>query len=225
MPRQPRFNLKTFFFHVMTQGINKSFIFEKEKDIKYYLKIMNQTKEKYNVEIIAYCIMNNHVHLLLKTEQTEKLSKFMHMLNTKYAIYYNKKYNRVGYVFRNRYKSEGIYTNNHLYNCIQYIYNNPVKAGICLKPEEYNYSNYKENKLKLNEKEKDYNFIDIEEDQLSDKEIINNYIKNKKLCDILSNSEELKKMILYLKNTRKMSFRRMEKELGCSREKLRKLVK
>jgi REP element-mobilizing transposase RayT len=209
----------------MTQGINKSFIFEKEEEIKYYISIMNKTKEKYNIEIIAYCIMNNHSHILLKSDKTEELSNFMHALNTQYAMYYNKRHNKVGYVFRNRYKSEGIYTNNHLYNCIRYIYNNPVKAGICSKPEEYPYSNFKENKLKLKETEKEYNFMDIEEDGESDKEIINNYVDNRNLCDILNNNEELKKMILYLKNVKKMSFRRMEKQLGYSREKLRKMIK
>ena len=225
MPRQSRCNLKTCFFHVMTQGINKSFIFENEKDIKYYLKIMNQTKEKNNIEIIAYCVMNNHVHFLIKTEQIKELSKFMHTLNTKYAIYYNKKYDRVGYVFRNRYKSEGIYNNNHLYNCIHYIYNNPVKAGICLKPEEYAYSNFKENKLNLIEEETEYKFLDVEEEQLSNKEIIKNYLKDLSLREILNDDEKLKEMILYLKYNRKMSFRKMEVELGISREKLRKIIK
>lgn len=137
MSRFPRSYIKTSFFHVITQGINKQYIFDQSEDIKYYIKIMYELLKEHNIEIIAYCIMNNHVHILIKTEIVKELSKYMQCLNTKYAKYYNKKYNRVGYVFRDRYKSEGIYSEEHLYNCIQYIYNNSVKAGICLKAEEY----------------------------------------------------------------------------------------
>ena len=61
----------------------------------------------------------------------------MHCLNTRYGLYYNKKHKRIGYVFRDRYKAEGIYSEEQLYNCIKYIYDNPVKAGVCNKAEEY----------------------------------------------------------------------------------------
>ena len=88
----------------------------------------------------------------------------MHCLNTKYGLYYNKKYNRVGYVFRDRYKAEGIYSEKQLYHCIKYIFNNPVKAGICNKAEEYEFSNYK--KMKDNYEEEEYDFIDVEEDKI-----------------------------------------------------------
>ncbi|MGN1351462.1 MAG: transposase [Clostridia bacterium] len=135
MPRFPRNYLKTSFFHVMSQGINKNFIFEDSIDIKFYIKNMYEIKDKYNVKIIAYCIMNNHVHMLLETAGVENLSKYMHCLNTRFGQYYNKKYKRVGYVFRDRYKAEGIYSEKQLYNCIKYIYDNPVKAEICKKPE------------------------------------------------------------------------------------------
>ena len=113
--------------------------------------------EKYNIKIIAYCIMNNHTHMLLETTDLKNLSKYMQSLNTRYGKYYNKKYKRVGYVFRDRYKAEGIYSEEQLYNCINYIYNNPVKAGICEKAEEYSFSNYRKINIKSN---KDYIFID-----------------------------------------------------------------
>ena len=71
---------------------------------------MYRLKEKLDVQIIAYCIMNNHAHILIKTNNIHELGKYMQCLNTKYGKYYNKKYNRIGYVFRDRYKSEGIYT-------------------------------------------------------------------------------------------------------------------
>ena len=121
MPRNPRSNIKASFLHVMVQGINKSYIFNKEEDIKYYIKLMYKVKKENNIKIIAYCVMNNHVHILLKMNTIKDVSKYMKTINTMYALYYNKKYNRVGYVFRDRYKSQEIIDEKHLYNCIKYI--------------------------------------------------------------------------------------------------------
>ena len=103
----------------MTQGINKSFIFQEHKDILYYIKLLYNTE--LDIKIIAYCIMNNHAHILVNANKSEILGKYMHQVNTKYAIYYNQKYDRVGYVFRDRYKSEAILDETHLHNCIHYI--------------------------------------------------------------------------------------------------------
>lgn len=105
MPRQPRNNIKTYYFHVMTQGINKEYIFNNDIDTKYYIKIMYEQKEDLDIKIISYCIMNNHAHILICTKDVADLSKYMQKVNTRYAVYYNKKYNRVGYVFRDRYNT------------------------------------------------------------------------------------------------------------------------
>ncbi len=82
MSRLPRKCMKTSFFHVITQGIDKKFIFEKPEDIKYYIKIMYKIKEEHNINIIAYCIMNNHTHMLIETQLIEQLSKYMQRINT-----------------------------------------------------------------------------------------------------------------------------------------------
>ena len=178
MSRFPRNYIKTIFFHVITQGINKSYIFEKSEDIKYHIKTMYKLSAQHEIKIIAYCIMNNHVHMLIETYDIKELSKYMQRLNTTYAKYYNKKYNRIGYVFRDRYKSEGIYNEEQLYNCIKYIYDNPVKAGICNRPEEYSYSNYK--KINKNLKE-NYIFIDIEDDKKNERRSYRR-VFNRKWC-------------------------------------------
>ncbi len=224
MPRKPRNNIKTPFIHVMTQGINKSYIFNEDRDIKYYISTMYNIKEKYSIKIIAYCIMNNHAHILIETNDVDNLSKYMQCLNTKYAVYYNKKYKRIGYVFRDRYRSEEILSENHLNNCIQYIYNNPIKAKICKKAEEYPYSNYKSSKLEIKGSIEKYKFMDIEEE---DGQIIREYMskKNLKIDNLLKNKIDLRKMVSYLKNEEKISYRNMEKELGISRETLRKSIK
>ena len=172
MPRYSRKSINTPFLHVMTQGIEKKFIFNYAEDINFYIKLMYKYRIEYEIKIIAYCIMNNHVHMLLKIKSINSLSEYMHKLNGTYGKYYNTKYNRVGFVFRDRFKSEGIYNEKHLYNCIHYIYNNPVVAGICKKPEEYPYSNYKKyDYLEI----EDIPFIDTKEDKNT---ICENLIKN-----------------------------------------------
>ena len=131
MPRFPRDFIKTSYIHIMTQGINKTYIFEYEEDINYYIKIMYELLKEYKIKIIANCIMNNHTHMLVNVEKTEELSNYMLRLNSKYAKYYNKKYKRVGYVFRDRYRSEGIYNDSQLYNCIKYIIDKFVDIVLC----------------------------------------------------------------------------------------------
>ena len=221
MPRFPRNYLKTSFFHVMSQGINKNFIFEDSIDIKFYIKNMYEIKDKYNVKIIAYCIMNNHVHMLLETAGVENLSKYMHCLNTRFGQYYNKKYKRVGYVFRDRYKAEGIYSEKQLYNCIKYIYDNPVKAEICKKPEEYEFSNYK--KIDFIDDE-EYVFIDVEEDkEIICEKLVKEFLNKKKMKmeEVRENKVELKKLIKILKQ-HKIAFRTISKTININREKLRR---
>ena len=239
MPRLPRNYMKTSFFHVITQGIDKRFIFEKPEDIKYYIKIMYKIKEEHNINIIAYCIMNNHTHMLVETQVIEQLSKYMQRINTTYGKYYNKKYNRVGYVFRDRYKAEGIYSEKHLYNCIKYIHNNPVKAGICNKAEEYPYSNYKMMRTEFkekyssmaksdysNEENEEYVFIDVDEknEKPCDK-IIEAYLKENKidLKSIKQSKEMLKKLIVFLKDENKVSLRKIAEGIEMSRETVRKI--
>ena len=224
MPRIPRMYLKTEFFHVITQGINKSYIFNSEKEIKFYIKRMYQLQKECNVKVISYCIMNNHAHILIKASEINNMSNYMHRLNTTYACYYNKIHKRVGYVFRDRFKSEGIYSENQLYNCIKYIYDNPVKAGICDRPELYKFSNYKEigNVSMCNE----YYFLDdVEENKNLCSEIIEKYLLSKKINidELKSNQKELKNIIIILKKNYNISLRNIAMNLNMNREKVRKI--
>ena len=123
MPRIARRDYNTSFFHVMVQGIRKEYVFTEREDIELYIRLIYTYMKKYSVKIIAYCVMNNHAHLLTYVEEIEELSKFMKCINTTYAMYYNKKYKKTGYVFRNRYRAEPIFNQEHLVNCINYIHN------------------------------------------------------------------------------------------------------
>jgi putative transposase len=142
MPRKSRKDILSNFLHIMVQGLKKEYIFNKDEEIKKYFKFLLESTKEFNVKIVAYCIMNNHVHLLVFAEDKTEVSKFMKNTNTKYGIYYNKSHNRCGYVFRNRYKVQEIYTKAQLLSCINYIHNNPVKAGMCNNKWDYMYSSY-----------------------------------------------------------------------------------
>ena len=184
---------------------------------------MYQLVKEHHIRIIAYCIMSNHAHILIEAQSVNELSKYMQRLNTRYGKYYNKKYQRVGYVFRDRYKSEGIYSEQHLYSCIKYIYDNPVKAGICQRAKEYPYSNFKEINKDLDD---NYVFIDIDDNkETAHQDIINKFLieNNIKQIDLKNNKNKIKELIILLKEKHHISLRKIAKELGLNREVIRRI--
>lgn len=225
--RKARKDLNTPFLHIMVQGLNKEYIFNEENEIKKYLSLLSKNIQNLNVMIVSYCIMNNHAHILLYSEDVKEVSKLMRKVNTTYAIYYNEKHNRCGYVFRNRYKSEEIFTQSHLISCINYIHNNPVKAKMCELKKDYKYSSYNDYTQKtgfINDElikkcfennglnyqdilKKDYECYKFIEDydeieEFEKKEIIENFIKENNISfnELQYNKIYLKKIveILYL---------------------------
>ena len=142
MPRNSRKLLGEILCHHMVQGINREHIFKTEEDKRKYLFLMRKYYEKFKVDIIAYCIMDNHSHMLLYSNEIQNISNFMKQVNSIYAMYYNKNMQRVGYVYRNRFKSVPIMNKEQLYTCIKYIHMNPVKAGIVKKESDYIFSSY-----------------------------------------------------------------------------------
>lgn len=128
--------------HNMVQGINREYIFEKNEEKQKYLYLMKKYNKEYKVSIIAYCIMDNHAHLLLHSNDSKNLSLFMKEINTRYALYYNKKKERIGYVFRNRFESKVMGTELQTLRCIKYIHMNPVKAHIVETEDKYQFSSY-----------------------------------------------------------------------------------
>ena len=242
MARGPRKCTNMFFYHIMVQGINKEYILNEVEDKRQYLKFINKVKKEIDVYIVSYCIMDNHVHILIKEEYIECLSRFMHKVNTLYAMYYNKKYNRLGYVFRDRYKSQVIYSEKQLYTCINYIHNNPVKAGICRLASEYEYSSYNEyiknmeeiqrniNGLLIKEDilDKKENFLEIEEEkEVEIKNAIEEYMKiNNINFDTLKNERKnLKEIINMLKEYYGLSLRQISIYINVGRETVRNIAK
>ena len=145
MPRKARNDMNSNYFHVIVQGINKEKIFKDVMCVKKYLKeIRLKNEECEKIKILAYCMMNNHAHFLIYTQEIKELSKFMQKVHGSYSNFYNKLNNRVGFVFRDRYYTQEILDQIQLYICLRYIHNNPVKAGIVKNAEEYIYSSYRE---------------------------------------------------------------------------------
>ena len=119
MPRIARKDIVSNFIHVMIQGINKEFIFKDDFEIRMYLKFLHENIKITDLKIVSYCMMNNHAHFLIYSNNLTQLSKLMSKINTKYAIFYNKKNSRCGVLFRNRYKSQEIMNQSHLVACIK----------------------------------------------------------------------------------------------------------
>ena len=144
MPRNSRRDFPGLFHHIMSQGINKEYIFDNDKLKKMYIDLIKEKSEKNNVKLMAYCIMDNHVHMLINVDKIEEMCKFMQQINTAYAKFYNKQFDRVGYVFRNRYLSKTILDEGQLKRCIVYIHKNPVEAKIVEHERDYIFSSFNE---------------------------------------------------------------------------------
>jgi REP element-mobilizing transposase RayT len=144
MPRLARKDIETPYIHVMVQGINKEYIFNEEKYLIEYLKLIKENINPDKFELLAYCMMNNHAHFLFFVEDVKAFEKYMQKVNQKFAQDYNFYNQRCGVVFRNRYRVEPIYDILHLNSCIKYIHNNPVNAGMVKCCKDYLYSSYNE---------------------------------------------------------------------------------
>lgn len=140
MPRTLRKHSYTNVYHVMLRGINKRQIFIEDSDRRKFINTLKNTKEKYECELYAYCLMDNHVHLLI-FDSKGKLSNIIQSVAITYALYFNKKYDRVGHLFQNRYNSKCVESLEYLLNVVRYIHRNPEKAMIDV-TDKYKWSSY-----------------------------------------------------------------------------------
>ncbi len=129
VPRKPRIHYFGALYHVIVRGNNKAHIFEKEEEKENYTDIIKLYKKKYHFLVYAYCIMDNHAHLLIEVGDI-KLSKVMQSIQQVYTQGYNKKHGRTGHVFEQRYKAFLCDKDNYLLELVRYIHQNPVKANI-----------------------------------------------------------------------------------------------
>lgn len=140
MARQARKIGQSGLYHVMLRGNEKKDIFKDKEDKHKILNVISDKKKESEFLLYAYCIMSNHLHLLIK-ENVEPLSLAMKRIGVSYASYYNKKHDRVGHVFQGRFKSENVEDDRYLLSVIRYIHNNPLEANISTR-EGYQWSSY-----------------------------------------------------------------------------------
>ena len=244
MPRCARKNLEGLeYIHIPTHGISKENIYEKTEEKREIRKLILDNQEKFNINVIAYCIMNNHMHLLIRFKETKDLSSYMHKINTSYAMYYNKRHNRQGYVHKGRFYSQIIKNEKHLTNAIIYIHNNPVKAKICNKANEYEFSSYlnywkdkKDEDINIfNSKSQYKKMHDIDEEYRLDferiseeetKEILIEYLNSEHITieELQKDKQKLYEFCNICKTQYKISNRDLEKIIKVSREKIRRIL-
>ena len=126
-------------YHIILRGINKQRIFEAPQDYAKFLSVLDIQIKKHQITLFAWCLMSNHVHLLIK-ERENTFGSVMIGLAAAYVRWFNNKYHRTGQLFENRFRSEPIDDEIYFLKVTRYIHMNPVKAGICREPSEYPYS-------------------------------------------------------------------------------------
>lgn len=141
MPRTARKKSESGIYHIILRGINKQTIFEEEEDSITFLETLGTYKEKSGYKVFAYCLMGNHIHLLLK-EENEELGIVMRRIGASYVYWYNEKYGRCGHLFQDRYKSEPVENEKYLLTVLRYIHQNPLKAGVVKDVASYRWSSY-----------------------------------------------------------------------------------
>lgn len=139
MVRKARIKSSTGIYHVILRGANRQEIFHDDKDRMKFLRIMEKCKKEYGLYFYAWCLMNNHIHLLMK-EGNEPLSDTMKRIGVCYASYYNWKYKVTGHLFQDRFRSEVVENERYLLVAIRYIHQNPVKAQMVEFPDEWRWS-------------------------------------------------------------------------------------
>ena len=115
------------YYHIYNRGNRKQKIFLHDIDFRRYLAKLKEYKDKHNVTILAYCLMPNHVHFLLRQNSPEPVSTFVQKLHTAYSMYFNKKYEQVGHLFADRFKAKIVTKDEYLTHLSRYIHLNPAK--------------------------------------------------------------------------------------------------
>lgn len=139
LPRSARLKSSTGIYHIINRGANRQEIFHDDDDKIKFLDTLKRYKIRTAMKVYAWCLMGNHVHLLVK-EGSEEISLVMKRISVSYASYYNWKYHTNGQLFQDRFKSENVETQEYLITVTRYIHQNPVKAGIVTSPEKWKWS-------------------------------------------------------------------------------------
>ena len=142
MPRTSRILSHSKVYHIILKGIDDQIIFYDDQDREFFLEQISITKNEFNYNVYAYCLMTNHVHLVIKCEDVF-LATSMKSLQVRYIHHFNKKYKRTGPLMQNRFKSKNVENERYFIDLCRYVHRNPEKAGIAL-TQYYKWSSYNE---------------------------------------------------------------------------------
>lgn len=141
MARQWRIEYEGAFYHVLSRGIEQRDIFYDDEDRHNFLDILERMSERFDIDTYAYVLMNNHYHLLIKTNASN-LSRSMQWLGTTYTGRFNRRHSRSGHLFQGRFKSIIVENDAYLIQLSCYIHRNPVRAGLVKRLADYRWSSY-----------------------------------------------------------------------------------
>jgi len=128
--------------HIIQRGNNRTRIFLSMEDYQFFLEVLQEAQLKHPCQLYSYCLMPNHFHLIVNPQQTGNVSLFMKLLGGKYVRYFNKKYDRTGTLWENRFRSFLIGGERYFIRCLRYVETNPVRSGLAKTPESYQWSSY-----------------------------------------------------------------------------------
>jgi len=196
MARPLRIEYPDAIYHVISRGIRKDNIYYENKDKDKFLYKLKETKEKYNLKIFSYCLMENHYHLLIRTPKSN-LTKAMHYLNASYTNWFKSKHEIVGPIFQGRYKSILVEDESYLLTLSSYIHLNPLRAGMVEYLKDYKYNSYNEyiNKTENNLVDKNLLLSKFEDIERFKKFIYEWYEHNKDWQNDDDNEKELREKI------------------------------
>lgn len=141
VPRKPRGDAEPGTFHVFARGYGKMAIFRDRRDRKTYLDLVGEAVAKFHWRCLAFCLMENHVHLLVQVENGS-LGSGMQSIHGRYGQRFNRRHGRVGHLFQGRFGSVRINSDQQMWAVIAYIARNPVEAGLCPDPVDWEWSSH-----------------------------------------------------------------------------------
>jgi len=144
MPYRGEVFVKGRYYHIYNRGAGRGLLFFNAGNYEYCLRLVKRYVGRYGVAVIAYCLMPNHYHFLLRQETEEPLSKFVNVLFNAYVQAVNRQQGRRGTLFEGRFRHVWVNREEYLVHLCRYIHLNPVKAGLVSRPEDWPYSNYRE---------------------------------------------------------------------------------
>ena len=142
MARVNRLYYRNAVYHICLRGNNKQFILQKDKDKIAFLESLEKFRIRFGFKLYSFVIMDNHAHLVIETNSIVNISKIVQAITLSYSVKFRKKYGYTGYVWQGRFKSNVIEGDRYILECIEYIHNNPLRAKIVERLEDFPWSSY-----------------------------------------------------------------------------------